>query len=464
MVSGSTVYREIRGKISTLESNLNGLGKKLSDCENSITKSMNEREDCYSQLAAFYLPELDAASLRTTLREIQNDVKRIFVQKQTRRQELEEIMGLSQAEKRKYEAELDKVTEKLNGKVGERERLSKIVLGELRKDNIYTELKSKAKEADKQLVDCHKRVKEIEKDAVDKLPAYETNKLFMYLLDRSFGDSSYDKHGLVAKLDVWVAKIVNYDERKQFYDFLHSVPEIMKEEVQKREKSLGNLVRMVQRIEKEYSDKNGLTKVVGEGTKLGQEREKLLKYIEDLSSKYSAAGQERRNLDSTKDDYYIEAISRLKDYLKGNTIEDLKEKALGTKERTDDNLVEQIEEIDSNIKDLKIKAKNLKTERDSAEEKLDGLKAIQQKYSHAEYESGRSHFTSSFDINSLLVGYLAGKYSQNDLWHDISHSHHFEPAEESYHSSYSSSSYHSSGSFSSGGGFGGGGFSSGGGF
>jgi chromosome segregation ATPase len=466
MVSGSVVYRHIKEKISELESDLDSLGNEINVCENSITKGMEERENCYGALATFYLPELDATSMQKTIKEVQDEVKMIFRQKQTRRTELEATMNSSQSDKKRFEAELDEVTEKLNGKVAERERLSKIVAIELSKNKSYTDTRTQAVEIDKQLTDYKKKVKEIEQDATERLPAYEENKLFSYLLGKNFGSPNYEGHGLVARLDAWVARIVNFDEEKQSYDFLHSVPEIINEEVRKKQKDLEKLAKGLQKVETEVSDKTGFAQIIKEGTTLGEYREKLLEHIELLTLTYSASERERRGFDSTKDSYHAEAINRLKAYLKGATIEDLKRKALTTTDKIDDNLIDQIEEIDLNIKTFKKKANGLKTRRNSIEEKLEGLNSIKQKYSHSDFESGSSSFGSGFDINLLLVAYLMGKTSQSDLWNDIQHHQDFERESSYSHSSYSShSSSPSFDSFSSGGGFGGGGgFSSGSGF
>ncbi len=470
MVSGSSVYKQIKAKVSETESNLGSLGDKIIRCEDSITKYMNERENCYGQLAAVYLPDLDAASLKTTLKEVQADVQKIFEEKQKRRISLEEIMKSSQTERKKAEAELDIITGKLNAKVKEREKLTKIVSEEINKNKIYTETKSRAKDADSRLKNYEKTSKRTITDAENKLSDYKANKLFMYLADSNFGSSDYSKKGLIAKLDSWVAKVVNYEEGKKSYDILNSVPETIKTETSKKRRDIGRLVGIMQKITNESSDKNGLTKVMAEGTKLGGQREKLLKSIEEFNSAYSASEQERRSLDSTKNNYYAEAVGRLKGYLKGETIEDLKKKALETKDTADDNLVGQIEKIDLNIKELKENASGLKRERDILEERFKGLRSIQHKYSNLEYESGNSYFNSGFNIMPFLVGYLMGQHSQSQLWNHIEKNQNFESSSSyNYSSSSSSSSYSSSSHFSSGGGFGGGfsgggGFSSGGGF
>ncbi|PIN80658.1 hypothetical protein COV11_03630 [Candidatus Woesearchaeota archaeon CG10_big_fil_rev_8_21_14_0_10_30_7] len=106
----------------------------------------------------------------------------------------------------------------------------------------------------------------------------------------------------------------------------------------------------------------------------------------------------------------------------------------------------------------KIKKEELRTQRDAINDKLEGLQSILGQYRSNDYESNRSYFTNSLDLDNLLIGYLLGRSSQNEVWRTISSEQRFKPKPQPvYTPSYS-------GSFSSGGGFGGGGFSSGGGF
>ena len=152
------------------------------------------------------------------------------------------------------------------------------------------------------------------------------------------------------------------------------------------------------------------------------------------------------------------------------------------KERLTKENIEKIKipDIDSKIKDLKSKAKLVINSRDEKKTKLDGLRTIETEFSRRNYNSSRSYFDGEFDLNTFIIGYLAGSYSHSDILDNMGSHRHLKP-EESYSysssSSSSSSSHSSSSSFGSGSGFGGsdsfssgvgfgggGGFSSGSGF
>lgn len=465
-ISGSSVYKKIKNQVKEQEKKCKELANSVYACETEITQLGNEREEIFSQLALTYLPELEAKDVKQTLHEVQAEVEKIFKEKQKRRLELENSINTTQEKREKLEEELDVVTDSLNQKAKERNKLRGEIVKELSLSSLYTELDKNAKQAEERLKSNKERVKEIEALAKEKLPAYEKNKLFMYLDKRKFKTESYDKRGLTARLDSWVAELINFSSQKANYDFLKAMPELMAQEVSRRQGELDKVVEKMEKIEKNVSDKYGLTKVIEEGNTIGANRSNLIEQIKELDLKYTQCNEERETLDGTKDSYHLKAIQNLKAYLKGETIQKLKQRVKETPGTKDDRLAGRIEEIDYRVRDLKDKAKEIKLDINKAEKKLGGLKEIEDNFSSNDYESDESYFDDDFNITDLLTGYTLGKYQSHDINSRIEDNQSFEETE-TYHSSSSYSSSHSSdfGGFSSGGGFGGGGgFSSGGGF
>ena len=446
--------------ISDLEHKEEKLGSDVYACERKITNLGNERERAYIRLAEFYLPELDAQFIKQTLTEVQGDVSYIFQQKQNRRTELESLMKSSTKQKKTLEEKFEILTKQLNEAADERDRLNGIVAEDLGKNHEYRDLDARANQANERIIQNKARVEEMQNEAAEKLPKYEANKMFMYLVKRNFDPSDTHK-GLINRLDSKVAEIVNYADQKNNYDFLKSMPELMQIELNRRLDELNELKEQIRHIEDITAEKYGLTKVIENGTQLGNNRNKVMSLIEELDSKYNSYACERKDLDSTKGEYHQEAIQKLKAFLKGNNIKELKERAQATLGTEDDHLVNRMEEIDYEIRDLKDKTKEIKNERDKVHDDIEKMIDLRNKYRSHDFESSRSYFDSGFNINTLLLAYLAGRMTANSMWDTINHHQNFE-----YDDYLSSSSSSSGGGFSSfgGGGFGGGGFSSGGGF
>ncbi len=470
--SGKKVYNAIRDKERGVEQDHNSLSVELQGYQSQINQLVQDREERFVRLATFYLPVMDAESVRSTIRELQGEVQRLFKEKQTLRTSLDSSMQQSRQRKESLEESLQSVDVLLEQKVTVRDQKRQDIASELKEDGEYTTSHSNASQANERLTQNKKRFETFEEEAQEKLHAYQGNKLFTYLLQRDFNGSEYSGTAVTRKLDSWVAGIINYSEVRKNYDFLTSMPTAIKAEIDQQQADLDELVERIEAIEQEVAEKHGLPQVLSDGNDLAQKRAKILGDIQREDAQFSSYTVQRKELDNTKDAYHQRALGRLKSYLKDSSIVNLKERARATPNSEDDHLVDQVESIDAKIRQLKSDAKTVQEKQSAVAEQLEGLRQVSRHYSSNNWERNRSYFGNSLDIDDLLTGYLLGRISTDSIISDLNSHHHWEPEPAPvYHSSYSSS-HHSSGGdsfgggdFSSGGGFGGGGgFSSGGGF
>ena len=203
--------------------------------------------------------------------------------------------------------------------------------------------------------------------------------------------------------------------------------------------------------------------IIEEGEIIGRNRQDILQDIERLDGETDKYTEELSEMDNLQGDYYDKALAELTDYLDDKSIRALRRKALETSSKKDDQLVDSIEQRNGMISERERLVKELKKERREAARVVADLESVERKFVRNDYESSRSYFPSSFDVDDFVLGYLAGTTSISDVERSIDRSQNFKPKPRRRSSSYSSSSSSSS-SWSSGGGFGGGGFSSGGGF
>lgn len=439
MTDGSEVYDEIESKVSEAERKQEKLDGTVYDCETQITRLTERREDIFERLVTLvYLPSLDAQSISQTLKEAQADVRRIFAKKQEARKQLEGGMQEAAGKKKGLESQLKEVTAGLEGAAKERERLAGVTAKALQEDARYNQIGVEAVEKRKQLDADAKRVKELEAEAKEKLPAFRQNKLFNYLLEREFGTDEYVSGGIIKALDSWVANIIHYAEQKKNYDRLKNLPQQAAEEVKKRAEACSKLIAEAQKLEQKAAEDSGLTKLLKDGEKLAGQRKELLDQIEETRKEYSQYEQQRKTLDSEKDDYHRQAIQKLKGYLKGVDVAELKKEARKTPGTEDDKLAEELEQIDADVRNYKDRAKEAKAERDKFAGKLEELRDIKTRFSRKDYEASNSRFDSSFDIGSFLAGVLAGRYSADEVFGKIDEAQSFERPRHTYSSSYSS--------------------------
>ncbi len=475
-ISGKKVYESIRTRIRAAENEQEGLSRELSAYEQGISTLTDQREQYFARLAMFYLPELDAAAVKNTLKELQDDVKNIFNERQQRRAQLDKLLSQSREKKAGLEEKLATADRQLEETVTQREQLKKALAEELAANPLYQNLHGHAGQAQTRLEQNKKRHETFTIQATQKLAAYTQEPLFDYLLRRNFGVGNYGDLAITTKLDTWVAGKVNYKETKANYDFLKLMPEAIKAEIDRQQNELDLVVENMRMMETKAAEQRGLPPVLSQGKHLIEQRKKILTSLEKEDQEFCGYAQERTEADNAKGEYYQTALGKLKGYLKGNTVSQLKQRAKTTPSTEDDGLVDKIEQVDVEIKEIKAKAKGIQQQQSALTTKLDGLQRISRFYTSKDYESNRSYFDSGFNVDTFLLGYLGGQYSLEAVTGQIDSHQKFKPRET--YSSYSSQSYssrdddsshhHSSGSSSSssdsGSGFGGGGFDSGGGF
>ena len=469
MTSGKQVYNTIEEHIRDLEVESQTLGDKISSTQESIRADVTTQERFYVNLAKMYLPEMDADDVQRTLKEVRTDVQRILDRKNQRRSELEYLISDSNQRRANLYVRLKQVTETLDEKAGQREETQRKINEELSSNQDYTGVKTNADQAQKRFEQGAKRLKASEQEAKEKLPFYEANPIFMHFVEKESKERT--SNGLIRTLDSWAGRVVNFRENKKNYDSLKVRPQKMKEEIDRQQLTLKGYVAELRATEQQTAQRYGLPAIVEEIGIIAKTRQDMLRGVGELDKAIVEHTAERESMNDTKGKYYEEAVGRLKSFLSGSTIDDLRKRAKQTPDSNDDGFVEKIDELNYRIVDRKKSLEVIRVERKSVDTKLAGLREIASSFKSKDYESSRSTFSSGFNVGDLLIGYMLGNISSHDVNKHIGDNQHFKPVETNYSHNYSDNtpSYHHdttpSFDFSTGGGIGGGGGSStGGGF
>ncbi|MBU0667355.1 MAG: hypothetical protein KKC26_08385 [Nanoarchaeota archaeon] len=461
MTSGSTIKNKIQLQIEDLSFKEKNLKSNIYNCEKQIGNLSLERENIYLKLAEFYLPSLDAHFMTGSLKFARQDVENAVQDKQRDRKKYENQMQTAIEQRRDSQKTLDEVTILLEKTVTERDKLNYMIKDFLKESKAYNELNQNIVEKETELEHNKERSAQIDSWLQKEIPAFKNNKIFQYLLQKGFGQTSYKSKVLIGKLDAIIAEKTNFLESKKLYDFLSSSSTIINEKIELSALELSELTAKKTELHKRVEYEYGLTPVLKEGQKLAEKREQLLSNIENANSEYEFYSQKRSELDNSKGAYYKEAIDKLKKYLKGDTIIELQKLAKKSELPEDDVMVERIVSIDAEIDDLKDKSKTYILERNDISKQLSKVEEIELKFCKNDYDSSRSRFDSGFNIDELLLEIRLGHTNSNNFWNTMSNHQHFKPVQ-----TYSSPSSHSfgGGGFGGGGSFGGGGFSTSGGF
>ena len=400
----------------------------MQNVDRQVTDMVARRGAALLDLAKAYLPDISAETIRGTFVEVRDDLAAILVQKNRRQREVQDKLGGVQRDLEHQEAELQRITSELDAKVAERERLEKLVAERLHGSEEFKTLSQQALEAEEQLEKNEARVAEVQGDAKEKLPSYDRSKLFRYLYDAGYGTAKYQAKGWTKAIDDWVAKLIDFNTARRGYDFLRVTPELMEAEVKRRRDAFNGLMAQVEAIEDKVGDEVGLTAVMREGQELGSQRDTLVAGVAASQDELRRQQQELLRLSGTQNEFYEQAVARMKNFLAGVPPQELLEHSRETPQREDDAIVAEVSYLGKQLEDAKRQGAAMVHDRQAWDERLGGLQQVLQQFRRAEFDSQRSLFPGDFDVESLVRQYLDGKLSAQQLWSAIHDQQEFAPA------------------------------------
>lgn len=476
--TGSDVYNELKSEVAKVENEESSVVRALDRSRSERVDLESKREELYLKLAEIYLPALDAESVKSSLVNARAEVKKIFEQRNAERQRISAAMEETAKERKSLTESLSSHTVSLEQIVKQRNETLKQISAHLSKDVDYSQRKNAADQAQAGLNQDKARADAFAQDSERKLPAYQGDELFNYLLN-----GQEVKPGFLGKVDALIARLtrfsvmeediarlIEFQKQRGTYEFLASMPAEIQERIQKQQAVLDLAVQELRKKEIEVEREYKLPEIVANGNSEAKERDRIIAEISQANGTYKELSQKREELSKNRDSgFYVSARNKEVELLKSFSIQMLKSTARVSPDPADDKIVAQIDSIDSELSENESTMSELRKKRTILSDHLTKARRIESTFTSKDFESSRSRFDDSFNIRSLLDGYLSGRYSQSHVESELESNQHFKPRETpSYHSSsYGSSSYRGSSNSDSGGfgggGFGGGGFSSGGG-
>ncbi len=425
--SGHSVGNALQQGVQVLNGRLQECLNAMTELDQSAGELVERRAKAFLELAEHYLPSIDQQSVAGTFQEVRGQLMEVLTRKQRHERELQKTLEADGAEAARLEQDLDRVTDVLNEKVARREELEKIVAQRLQSDAEFQRLSKEALLAERELERDEQRVTDIQQEADEKLPSYEKSGLFQYLHKRGYGTPGYKKEGLTKRLDRWVAGLIDFPRARRGYEFLRVTPELMAHEVSRRRDQFNALMELVEACEDRHSDEVGLTAVMREGQELGQARDNLVAEIGKQQDRAVTHRQELVALESSRNVYYEQAVSRMQEFLAGLEEWRLQHASRSTPEPQDDQIVAEVIWIGEELNSTKQQGAELTSEQQTWKRRAAELQDIWQRFRRKDFDSGRSMFRPDFEIEGHLESFIRGQLGRDDLWSAIRSAQQFAP-------------------------------------
>lgn len=336
----------------------------------------------------------------------------------------------------------------------ERARPARTVYEEPRGMPGWTSLFERVSRLEVRVAASEKRHQAAPREQEDKTSAYEGDPFFAYLSRRRFGTAAAAGNPLTRRLDRWVAGVTDYEAVRQRYDLLKAPPGHAASVLDEDRKALAVAAPPLAALEDEVIARNGMTPVLERGERLYAEREEGRKALREAETGLRALTDELAALHDERGSYCERAIDGIEGYLEGHSLRDLVVMAQSTDDPRDDVLVAGPGDLDARLSDLRARLAKRREERSELSSRLAGLEDLRDRFEEDDWNGGRSRFDDGLDLNSLLLGFLAGRHSPGHVHRVLSRNQSFLPV---------GGGGFGGGGFGTGGGFGGGGFSTGGG-
>ncbi|MEQ8209664.1 MAG: hypothetical protein RH917_07510 [Lacipirellulaceae bacterium] len=426
--AGSRVGKSLDRCIGRLRRQIDQHLTGMKQIDDQLAELVGRRTAALADLAKHYLPDISPETVLGTFEGFRSELLEILERKQNRERELSQQITAQEQSIESNEQSLEQVTEALNEKVAERERLEELLAERLHASDEFRELSKRALEAEIELERNEARVAEAKQEANEKLPAYETSRLFKYLNERGYGTAEYEKEGLTHVLDKWVAKMIDFRRARRSYNFLRVTPELMAKEVERRREQFNVLMEQVEAIEDRNSDEIGLTAVMREGQELGSERDALTDKIAKEQDELIRLEEELLQLRQPQNQYHEQALAKMKFFLSKMDPTRLERRSRMTPEPEDDTIVAEVLWLNERLNETERQGDVESRKREHWDEKLSGLQRVQQRFREEEFDSRRSLFDPRFDVEDHVGRYLDGQIGLEGLWSAIRKSQEFAPA------------------------------------
>jgi hypothetical protein len=161
-----------------------------------------------------------------------------------------------------------------------------------------------------------------------------------------------------------------------------------------------------------------LPEAIGKTEELAERRREKLANLDSLLDEIETKTAERTDVEDARGVYYREAIELFRELLDRQDVSELRRRAEQTSEITDDQIVARLMGVDDKIQQVDQVARKDRARLDQMHAFLSGLGRVIQRFRAAQFDSARSSFLNSLNIDEEVA--RAHEHgSADELWKRI---------------------------------------------
>lgn len=260
-------------------------------------------------------------------------------------------------------------------------------------------------------------------DRKTKGAPYEADPLFMYLARRNYGTREYRAFPLFALIDAWVASIVRYRDARLNYNRLLELPERLSEHAARVDADAARLAEAVEAYERAALQKDGVDKLRDAASDAHARLEALDAEIGAAEARHAEIVARYAETAAGAAGPLADARTLLIDALGGRPIPDLRLLAAETASADDDRVVNELVSLRRERLELEEAREAEHKTLESHRRRLTDLEDLRRRFKQSRFDSPYSEFPGEDLIGALIVEFLRGGLSRDDVWRRIERGH-----------------------------------------
>lgn len=424
-LSGQTVAQQLKQAFQDAQDELRNARAAAASMEHHADEIQSDRDRTLADLARHYLPSLTQESLLQTWSEVRGSIEQVLLKKESHIKQLEADLNQLGADKRAAEVELDEKNSQLDSALNAQQLVSENLSDNLSKDDQFIGLTQRAAEAEAALERAEASLEQIEHEASQKLPAYEASKLFMYLYRRGLATPEYTGRGFTRRMDRWIGRLIDFPKAKIGYEYLTSTPAKVRALVSQDRAALADVMSELEQRRDEEAVKLGLPKLMADVEEKEAEREAVLTTLEKIGQRIDETNSQLTEIQKVDGPYYQQAIDFFKTVLENSDQASLESRARRTPDPQDDLIVSNLKGLDVQARESQREATALQQRVEWLDRHLTELGSLQQRFRSSRYDSSRSEFAGSIDLQHDLHLVREGRDTIEGVWSRLRRAHQF---------------------------------------
>lgn len=278
-------------------------------------------------------------------------------------------------------------------------------------DADYRRLATAAEEAERTAQLAEQKAGFAERDFEEKGRPYRADPLFAYLWDRGYGTARYRAFPLVAMIDGWVARLIEFEPARRSYQLLSDLPPNMTAHAQRMRATADAAVRAMLDRRRAIA---GLPQ--GDARPPVDALEAAEDAVEAAQAALAAAEAKRSALASGEDADSQAAIRALEAAIGARSLRTLREEAARTPTRDDDAIVARLEIAAAERARLERDLADAQAQAEGARRRFNEMQALRHDMRTRGVERSEWGFASGALIGALLSEVLRGALSRDGFW------------------------------------------------